>query len=367
MKKTTILLASAAVLLASGAKKPAPPEQAVPVAVAKAEKKGMPVTVSATGSVETIRTVTLTSQVDGQVQSIKIREGQMVKEGDLLFTLDPAPFQQSLQKAQAALLQDQEQDKFLKIEEERYRLLLASGAVSQEDYDTHKTNLERMAAQIAGDQSQVESAKTNLSYTQIRAPFAGKTGAFQVNLGAGVSKNSTKLLTLNQIAPIYVKFSIPENYWSDMRAREAASKLFAAGALKVRASPQGDPKSSYEGTLTFVDNAVDSATGMIMMKATFANKDGALWPGQFANTALMLSTQKDAIVVPAPAVQSSQQGSYVFVILERKAQVRPVTVDRVQGDEIVISHGVLEGDVVVTDGQLRLREGSAVSVKWPKK
>jgi len=367
MKKTTLALASFAVLFASGAKEPASPEQAASVVVAKATKKGMPVTVSATGSVETIRTVTLTSQVDGQVQSINIREGQMVKEGDLLITLDSAPYQQSLQKAQAALLQDQEQDKFLKIEEERYRLLLASGAVSQEDYDTHKTNLEKMTAQIAGDEAQVESAKTNLGYTQIRAPFAGKTGAFQVNLGAGVSKNSTKLLTLNQIAPIYVRFSILENYWSDMRARAAAAKLFAAGALKVRASPQGDSESSFEGTLTFVDNAVDSATGMIMMKATFPNKDGALWPGQFVNATLMLSTQKDAIVVPAPAVQSSQQGSYVFIIQERKAQMRPVTVNRVQGDEIVISQGVSEGEVVVIDGQLRLREGCSVSVKWPKK
>ncbi|HAH06153.1 MAG TPA: efflux RND transporter periplasmic adaptor subunit [Elusimicrobia bacterium] len=358
MKKTTLALACAAVLLASGAKKPAPPEQPVPVAVAKALKKAMPVTVSATGSVETIRTVTLTPQVDGQIQAIKIKEGQTVPSGALLMTIDPAPFLQALQRAQSALLQNQEQLKFLKIEEERYRLLLSSGAVSQEDYDTHKTNLEKMAAQISGDEAQVETAKTDLGYAQIHAPFSGQTGAFLVHEGAVVSKNSTQLLTLNQIAPVYVKLSIPEKHLGDVRKRQAA------GRLKVTVTHQGETGTRHEGELTFIDNAVDQATGMIMLKATFPNKDHALWPGQFVDATLTLSTQKDAVAVPVAAVQSSQQGSFVYVVGPgQRAKMTPVVADRTVGDEVVVSKGLEGGETVVTDGQVRLREGSLVGVK----
>ncbi|MDD5628151.1 MAG: efflux RND transporter periplasmic adaptor subunit [Elusimicrobia bacterium] len=335
-------------------------DAAVPVTTAPVQKKEMPMMYQAPGTAEPIRTVQVTARVDGEVLKVNIREGAMVKKGDLLMVIDPAPYKEKLQKLQADLASNQKQLDFLKSEEARYKKLFDGGAASQEEYETHHTNLHKMIADMDGYRAQVASAQLDLQYCSVAAPIAGKTGSLQVHEGAGVKKSDTKLLSINQLVPIYVRFSMPERYLPALRS------VKDKGPLKVVAQETGPGSKPLQGTMAFLDNAVDPATGMIMMKGEFPNQDISLFPGEFANVTLTWDTQKDAVVVPATAVQKGQEGDYVFVVRgDSTVELRQVTVDRVVGDETVVAKGLAAGETVVTDGQIRLIDGAKVAAKAP--
>ncbi len=338
----------------------APP--AVPVTAGEAVRKDVPVQIQAVGLVEAYRTVTVVPQVTGKVAAVHFREGQEVRKGDLLFSLDPAPFREELRQAEARLAKEEAQFEHDRAESRRYAFLLEKGAVSRSEYDRYRTTETTQSQTVRDNRAAVEKARLNLQYCSIQSPIAGKTGSYGVNPGAVVSANSGTLTTVNQIRPVYVRFSIAENQLADIRRRMQQSPL------KVTATLPGKEKDARVGVLVFVDNTVDPDSGMIRLKAEFANADGFLWPGQFANAALELTTQKNALVVPSPAVQKSQEGHYVFVIRQDKTVVqRPVTVDRTVGPETVLAKGVEPGETVVTDGHLKLREGFPVEIKEVKK
>lgn len=364
MKNTTLFFAVSALAVAGlgGCKKKAPvkSDEAVPVSTAQVQKKDMPVTVESPGTGEPVRTVNVTAQVDGQILKVNFKEGDSVGKDALLFVVDPAPFQERVGKLKADLATDQKQLEFLKSEEARYKKLLDGGAASQEEYETHKTNFAKMLSSIDGDKAQLAAAQLDLDHCRVLAPLSGKTGSLAVHEGAGVKKQDTKLVSINQMAPIYARFSAPEKHLPSVR------KAMAKGPLKVMAKEQGPDGKVMEGKLAFIDNAVDPGTGMIMMKAEFPNRDASFWPGEFVDVTLTLATQKDALVVPAAAVQSGQEGTYVFVVRpDGTAEMRKVAVDRNVGDLSVVGQGLSAGETVVTEGQLRLTDGAKVEAKAP--
>jgi multidrug efflux system membrane fusion protein len=362
MKRQAILwgtLLLAAGLLAAGCarKGPPPARQAVPVKAGQAVRKDMPVQIEAVGAVEAYQAVTIVPQVTGQIAAVHFREGQEVRRGDLLFSLDPAPFREELRQAEARLAKEEASLENSRAEARRYAFLMEKGAVSRSEYERFQTAEATQAQTVRDNRAAVGKARLNLQYCSIRAPIAGRTGAQAVDLGAVVAANTGTLTTVNQIRPVYVRFSIPENRLPDVRS------WMKKGALKVAATLPGREKEPREGVLVFVDNAVDPDSGMIRLKAELPNRDGFLWPGQFANALLRLTIQKDALVVPSAAVQKSQAGSYVFVVKpDRTATQRSVTVDRVMGPETVLARGVEPGETVVTDGHLKLREGFPVEI-----
>jgi membrane fusion protein, multidrug efflux system len=334
-------------------------DSAVPVDTAPVVVKAMPVNLQAVGNVEASSTVEVRSQVTGALLSVGFTEGQEVTAGQLLFTLDPRPFEATLRQVQAALAKDQAQVRNAQAQRDRNADLLKQGLVAQSDYDALVASAAALQASADADAAQVENAKLQLQYTKIAAPVSGRTGALLVHPGALVRANDVSpLVVINQLAPIYVSFSVPSRLLSEIRAEQAR------GALPVQAVVSGasDPPSS--GRVTFLDNAVDQATDTVRLKATFANRDRRLWPGQFVEVTLRLALESHAVVVPAVAVQPGQQGSFVFVVKpDSTVEERPVTVDRTDGDVAVIRTGLRGGEVVVTDGQLRLTPGARVSVK----
>lgn len=368
--------------------KPGPAAPAVPVLVAPVEQKAMPVQVQAIGSAEANMVVSVRAQVGGQLMRVHIKEGQDVKKGDMLFTIDPRPFQAALEQAQATtaqhqaamrqaeanLAKDQAQLENARVEEERYRRLVAGGFVAREQYDQFMTGLKTAQATIEADQaavataraliradeSQVETARLNLAYTEIRSPIDGRTGSLMLHEGNVVRSGGTTdstLLVINQVQPIYVSFTVPQ------QQLPAIKTYMQAGTLAVEAVPTGEQKPE-RGVVTFVDNAIDAATGTVRLKATFPNAEKRLWPGQFANVALTLTVDPDAIVVPSQAVQTGPQGQYVFVVKpDSTVETRRVVVKRTQGSDSVIASGLKPGDPVVIDGQPRLQQGTKVEVK----
>ncbi len=362
-KKVTIIiivivLIVAAYFVLSEKKQPPPVEQVVPVLAGRAVQKTMPVIIEAIGSVEAYNSITVYSRVVGQLQKIHFKEGQDIRKGDLMFTLDAAPFKEKLKAAEAKLAQDMAQLKYNKAEAKRYAFLLEKGAVSKSDFESKQTLAATQEAIVNADKADMDNARTNVDFCYIRAPFAGRTGAYIVNEGMMVKDNDTKLAVINQIIPIYVKFSVAEKHLPDIR------KYKAYNELKVQASVPGFQDKTQKGTLSFIDNTIDPATGMIMLKALFENKEKFLWPGQFVNVVLQLTEEANAIVVPSAAVQISQSGSYIFIVKpDKKVEYRLVTVSRTMGNEAVISKGVLAGETVVTDGQLKLRDGFPVEIR----
>jgi len=356
MRKYMTLVVAVALLAACSKKKAGGDDAPVPVTLAKAVTMTVPDSITATGTVEPVNKVSVAAQVDGQLQKIFIKEGQHVLKGDPLMRIDPAPFKQRVAQAQAQLSQDQDSMKYAKAQASRYAELVSKGAAAQADSDQTDTAFKTASAKVDADKAALEQAKIDLGYTNITAPLSGKVGAFQVNEGAIVKKNETVLITVNQIVPINVRFSVPEKYISKIRTAQHA------GPVQVIADPEGVRKAS--GTLTFVDNTVNSDTGMIMLKAEFPNKDDSLWPGEFASTTLIVGQQKDAVVIPVAAVMSGQDGKFVYVVgADNRASVRKVTVGTMQGDSCVISEGLAAGDTVVTDGQMLLKDGSLVQDK----
>jgi membrane fusion protein, multidrug efflux system len=341
---------------AAGAKHQAAP---LPVTVAEAVSKAIPVELPAVGTVQAYATVTVRSQVEGQVTAVHLREGQCVQAGDLLFTIDPQPFEVQLKQIQANLSRDKAQLANARTALERNAAVVAKGYVSQEQYDQAAANAAALEATVRGDEAAVENAQIQLTYCAIRSPISGCAGEVYVDRGNVVKANDPDhpLVVIRQIHPINVGFSVPERYLPEVK------KYLAEGQLTVKAAPAGHDDQAVQGRLTFVDNSVNSTTGTILLKATFANADQALWPGQFVNVVLRLRSQPLAVVVPSQTVQTGQNGQYVFVMKpDHTVEYRSVSVDRTIGGEAVISKGVQPRDLVVTDGQLRLFPGATVKI-----
>ena len=330
----------------------------VPVIAAQATQKSVPVEVRAIGNVEAYSTVAVKAQVEGIIEKAHFTEGQDVKLGDLLFTIDARPFKAALQQAEANLARDQAQLQNAGAQAERYSKLYQDGIVSKEQYDTFRTNADALAAAVRADQAAIEKTRIDLDYCTIRTPMAGRTGSILVHPGNVVKANDSSLVTINQISPIYVTFNVPEQNLPEIRRR------LASGTLPVAATTPDDEQHPSQGTLTFVDNSVDSNTGTIRLKGTFPNHDRRLWPGQFINTTLRLSLQANAVVVPSQAIQTGQSGFFAYVIKsDKSAELRPVVPGNQIGSETVIEKGIQPGDTVVTDGQLLLYPGAKVEIK----
>lgn len=330
----------------------------VPVLVTQAVEKTMPVQIRAIGNVQPINTVAVKSRVNGHVTEVHFQEGQEVKRGDLLFTIDPWPLQAALEQARANLARDQAQLENAQVEFEREKRLFDAQLISQNEFDTARATLDMAKGTVLADQAAVTNAALNVEYSAIRSPIDGRTGNLLLRLGNNVKADDTTLLQINQLRPIYVAFAVPEQYLSRIRQRKRE------GTLKVGVSIPGETNASPRGELTFVDNAVDTTTGTIQLKATFLNTDEALWPGQFVDVALTLSEETNAVVVPSQAVQTGQNGEYIFVVKpDQTVELRPVTLGPALRGETAVQSGIKAGETVVTDGQLRLVPGSKVSIK----
>jgi multidrug efflux system membrane fusion protein len=351
-------LALAATIFAAGAcdDPHVPPVQAVPVAVAKVERTSVPWEIRATGTVEPLQTVSVASQVNGILTEVGFREGDEVKRGQMLFQIDPRPYQAALQQAQAVHAKDQAQLVAAEQDVKRYESLVEKDYVTPQQFEQMKANAASLRATVDADAAAVENARLNLQFATIRSPIDGRAGALLLRKGNLVRAAGQTLVVVNQLRPILVRFAVPASNLPDIRK-------YRSDVLPVHAQPASGNGTITQGTLTFLDNAVDTTTGTIMLKGIFPNADGELWPGEFVNVALELFVEKDAIVAPAPAVVQSQSGTYVFVIQNDTAVTRDVTVARTVGDIAVIAKGLSPGEMVVTDGQLRLTPGAKVQIK----
>jgi len=343
---------------ATGTPATSPMAMVVPVEVAKATQRDMPVQVKAIGNVEAYSTVTVKSRVDGEIQKAYFTEGQDVKKGDLLFSIDPRPFETALQQAEANLARDEAQAEYAKSEAQQYTALHQAGIVSQIQYQQYTSNAAALDAAVRADKAAVENAKIQLGYCSIYSPISGRTGSLLVHPGNLVKNNDTSLVVINQVNPIYIDFSVPEQYLAQIR------QFQAGGRLRVLAYPSDGKADPSIGVLSFINNTVDSSTGTIALKGTFSNLDRRLWPGQFVNVILDLAVQRNATVVPSQAVQTGENGQYVYVVKpDNTVELRPVTVGNTLAGLTIIEKGVKPGETVVTNGQLRLYPGAKVSFK----
>ncbi|HYT68345.1 MAG TPA: efflux RND transporter periplasmic adaptor subunit [Vicinamibacterales bacterium] len=366
----------------------------VPVVTARVQTKSVPVTIPAVGTAEALSTVQIRAQITGQLSTVHFGEGQDVKKGQLLFSLDQRPFQAALQQAEAVLARDTATAKNAEQQHARYEDLYKRGLIPRDQYETQNASNESLQATLQADRAAVENAKLNLNYTRIVAPMSGRTGALGVHTGDLIRANdATPLVVINQVSPIYVTFAVPGRYLGQIRQYQAKKPLavqargqapVAPGAqAPAPATPQpglaqqvapgqgatmpSRPGLVETGRVTFIDNAVDSTTGTIKLKGTFQNADQGLWPGLFVQVTLNLTDEPGSIVVPATAVQPSASGQFVYVVKsDRTAEVRPVTVSRQFGEEMIIANGLVDGEEVVTDGQLRLTPGAQVSTAGPR-
>jgi multidrug efflux system membrane fusion protein len=333
--------------------------EAVPILAAKVEQKTVSDTIRAIGRVEAFSTVDVKAQISGQIMQVNFRQGQDVKQGDLLFTIDPRPFEAALQQAQANLAKDRAQYRQAAADEHRYSTLLKERVGSRQQYDQVEATAAALSASMEADEAAVQTAKLNLEYCAIRAPIDGRTGDLLVHAGNLVKPDAdTAMVVINQVHPVYVDFAIPEQKLPAVREFMAERKL----AVQVSLPEQQGPLES--GELSFVDNSVDSKTGTINLKGQFANADSRLWPGEFVNTTLVLHEHPGAILVPSQAVQTGQQGSFVFVVQPNmKAEIRPIVIGESIDNQTVVTSGLKPGETVVTDGQLRLIPGATVTIK----
>ena len=341
----------------------APVQSAVPVRVDVARLQTVPVQLRAVGTVTPYSTVAVKSQVSAEVLKVHFSPGDGVRKGQLLFSLDPRPYQAALDKARADLAQDVVKARNAGREAGRYHGLVAQGIVTAEQYEQLRTAADALDAAVQADRAAVENARVALGYCSIRSPLSGRTGDLQLHAGNIVKANAdTAMVTINQIAPIYVAFSVPEQELPTIR------RHLRSGPLAVTALIPGDSRAAVQGRVSFLDNTVDTGTGTILLKGTFANRDGRLWPGQFVNIVLTLDREPDRVVVPSQAVQTGQQGDYVFVVrADRTVAVRPVKTGISFDGRTVIASGLAAGETVVTDGQLRLSPGVGVQeVAAPK-
>ena len=337
----------------------APQAAAVPVTTAVVVQKPMPIEIGVVGTAEAYSTVAVRAQITGELTSVTFEQGEDVQAGQVLFTLDRRPLEAALSQAQANLQRDSAQAANAKVIAQRFEDLVQRGIGTRAERDTALATATALEATVGANTAAVENARVQLQYATIRAPIAGRTGALMVHAGNLVRANDqTPLVVINQVTPIYVSFGIPEATLPDLR------RYMAQGSLQVDALPAGDEGTPAIGRITFVDNTVDQTTGTIRIKGTFANTNRRLWPGQFTNVVVRLSTDRGALVVPTAAVQTGPQGQYVFLVkADKTVDMQPVTVARTAKGETVLKEGVKPGDTVVTDGQLRLVPGARISVK----
>lgn len=331
--------------------------RAAPVTVSIAATKNVPEIVKAIGTVESCSTVSVRSQVTGEITDIAFRQGQDVSKGDLLFTIDPRPYRATLEGALAALARDKAMLKNAESDVRRYAELVKKDYVTSQQYDQVVANADALKATVSADDAAVKSARLNLDYCTVRAPVSGRTGDILVQKGNVIKANDVPVVTINQITPIYVSFSVPEEYLPDIR------RYAAEDPLPVEAAFPGQERKPYQGRLTFINNVVDETTGTILLKATFQNRDKSFWPGQFVNVTLGLATSKNAVVVPSQAVQRGQKGDYLFVVKpDMTVEMRSIKTGQNLDGETVIRKGIASGDKVVTDGQLRLFPGARIEI-----
>jgi len=332
---------------------------AVPVTVAQVVQKSMPIEITVIGAAEPYSSVSIRSQITGQMTAVNFTEGDDVKAGQVLFALDRRPLEAALEQAKANLDRDIAQAANAEAQFKRFQELADRGIATKEQVDTARTSMTALNATVNADRAALENAQVQLQYATITATISGRTGALQVHEGNLVRANDqTPLVVINQIAPISVTFAIPEARLPELK------RYMARGALRVTATPPKDEAPPAVGRISFVDNQVDQTTGTIKLKGTFPNDDRRLWPGQFLNVTVTLTNETTAIVVPTAAVQTGQQGQYVFVVKDdRTVEMRSVVVSRTSAAETVLANGVKPGETVVTDGHLRLVPGSLISVK----
>jgi membrane fusion protein, multidrug efflux system len=334
----------------------------IPVNVEAVQQETIPVRLNAIGNVEAFSSVAVKARVGGQILEVNFREGQPVKKGEILFRIDPRPFEAALRQAEANALRDRAGRDQARSQAKRYQELLDKNFISKEAYAQIRTNAETAEATAKASQAALENARLALEYCTIRSTLDGYVGRALLQAGNIVrADDATALVVINQVRPIYVNFGIPEQHLSEVRRYMAAGRL-AVEVVSVDAQ-QGTPR----GTLIFVDNAVDPSTGTIRLRAQFDNADAALWPGQFVNVSVRLHEQADALVVPATAVQTGPEGQYVYVVGDDLvADVRRITVQRTDGERAIVEKGLAKGERVVTRGQLRLGPKVRVQIAKPE-
>ncbi len=355
--KVLALTVLATALVSGCSKIKPPPLSEVPVRAGQVSRMSVPVTVETIGTIEAYNSVPVLSRVSGQILKRHFREGQAVATGDLLFSIDPAPLLQKLKETEGQLARDLVMAKFNKAEADRSSYLLEHGATSRSEFEKSQSAAAALEQMVESGRATAEQARLNLSYCEVRSPISGRAGNYLADEGSVVDAYKTQLVVINQLHPAKASFSVPEKYLPHLQ------KLIASAAPAVSVSaPETDLKRTG-GRLSFLDNSVDKASGMIRLKAEFSNKDGVLWPGQFVRVILLLETLPDALVAPAEAVQANPRGSYVFVVTpDKTAALRPVVVSQTCGALAVISQGLKPGEIVVTDGQNKLKDGRKVKV-----
>ncbi|MBU6383699.1 MAG: efflux RND transporter periplasmic adaptor subunit [Verrucomicrobia bacterium] len=355
MKRWMILL-----LLCSACHKKEMPAKILtfPVRVERAVEKETPLFIEALGHVDSITNIQLKSRIEGELTGIYFTQGQEVKKGDLLFTIDPRPYEAALKEAQATLEENLANLSLAEEKVKRYRTLAKSEYFSQIDYETLQANLASTSAIVQQNRAQVESALINLNYCWIYAPIDGMMGLLQVDYGNLVAENGATLSTLNQMTPIYVTFSIPEFKLPQVQ------KVFSKGELKVLAAYENFSEEVFVGKLFMLDNSVDPNTGMITLRAIFENNQRELWPGQFIRTRLILATLPNAVVIPYTAVQMTQEGPVLFVVKDNlTVEQRPVTLGQRENSHVIVLKGLTAGETIVTEGQLNLHTGARVEIR----
>lgn len=345
-------------LLTACHKKPAlPPKAAYPVTIVSVEEKAAPIYIDSLGHVESINSVQIKSRIEGELTGVYFKQGQEVKKNDLLFTIDPKPYQAAMQAAASTLEENMANQSLAAEKVKRYRILAKDEYYSQIDYETLQSNLASTTALVGQNQAQLDSAKINLDYCTIYSPLDGLVGILQVDQGNLVANNGTTLTTINQMAPIYVTFSIPEFQLHRVQ------KYNKAGSLKVLAAFE-EFDEAFEGKLYMVDNAVNPDTGMIAMRALFDNDTRALWPGQFIRTRIILYTMENALVIPYTAVQLTQNGPIVFVLQPNNTvQPKQIKLGQRENGNVVVLDGLNVGDKIVLEGQLNLFAGAQVAIR----
>ena len=359
--RTLAPAAVACALLFAGCSKPQAAPTARPpasVMVGKVTQKTMPVEVQAIGNVEAISTISIRAQVPGEVQKVHFKEGDFVTKGQTLFTIDPRPYEAALAQAKAALARDKATAVYDRSQAQRYKTLFDQGVIPAQQVDSFTSSADAADAVVNSDEAAVKSAELNLEYCTIPSPIDGRTGSVMVKAGNLVKVADVPIVVINQVNPIYVNFTVPQQYWPDIKEH------VDHGALHVMATIPQDRGQPVQGTLTFVDNVVDSTTGTIHLRGMFDNQQNRLWPGLYVNVMLTLSEQPNATVVPAHAVITTQQGSYVYVVKPNNTvEQRTVVPVRTIADDTVVEKGVRPGETIVTDGQINLIPGATVETK----
>jgi membrane fusion protein, multidrug efflux system len=356
------LLGAAAKLAGVQTAQAAPPRTgapaAVPVATVPVSRTDIPIRLSALGSVTAFNTVTVRPRVDGQLVHVSFREGQFVKQGDQLAQIDPRPFQVQLEQAEGQLARDQAQLANAKVDLTRYQTLWKEDSIAQQNVSAQESAVKQLEAALAVDKSAIDNARLNLTYSKITAPISGRVGLRLVDVGNVVTAaGTTGIVVITQVEPIAVVFTLPED-----ALRTVLPRIRDGANLPVDAFDRAGAARLASGSVLTVDNEIDQTTGTVRLKAVFDNRSQALFPSQFVNVQLLADTERDQVVVPTSAVQQGPQGSFVYVVQDGKALVRPVKVGTADGDRTAILSGVDASDIVVTDGIDRLRNGAAVEI-----